>query len=63
MSEFLTNPYNLELDDLIKVQVAARNSIDLGVYSPSNTFGATVRTVPIKMPDPFRGEITSTNRV
>ncbi len=40
---------SLEVDQLIRARVRARNSRGWGAYSEINTFGATIETEPLVM--------------
>ena len=60
MSVFTTSPFTLALDALIVVQVAPINANgQASSYSPINSAGATVKSVPTTAPTLSRGAGTS----
>jgi hypothetical protein len=63
MSTLTSSPYNLVFGDLVDVIASAHNSNGYGSYSPDNTAGATIRTVPAAMATPTRGTSTTASQI
>lgn len=65
MLSFVATPFSLVVNDTIVARVKARNELgDAANYSPLNTAGVTVKTVPLKPPTaPFRGSTTSWSQI
>jgi len=59
MSTLIATPYFLTLGDLIVVKISAHNANGWGAESTPNAFGTTIRTVPVAMNSPLRGDETS----
>jgi len=63
MSVFTSSPYLLAPNIIIVAKVQAHNKYGWSSYSPANTAGANVQTVPSQMPAPTRDSATTVNMI
>ena len=60
----LYNPnFYLLFEDLVPVRVFAINAIGTSTASTQNNIGATVKNIPAKMIIPFKGPLTSDDKI
>jgi len=60
---YLVSNFGYAINDLVRVQTRAENSIGAGGYSSPNTAGATIETAPTTMGDPVQGAGTDASQI
>ena len=63
MSALITTPFSLDYLELVTVRVSAYNSFGWSSVSLSNSAGATIRVVPVKMASPTRGDDSTISQI
>jgi hypothetical protein len=63
MSSLVASPYLLSQGDLLKAIIRSTNLRGTSQFSPANSNGQTVETVPHQMNDPSEATGTSTSQI
>lgn len=63
MSSLIASPYSLAQGDLIKAIIRSTNLRGTSQFSPANSIGQTVETVPHQMNDPVEAVGTNTSQI